>query len=207
MVKNYFLLWAVILVIIVSYQLTNSETLVYILWSSWLVGLILNSILQKDLQSFTMWSSTHMANVTFDKQVDFWEEYLDLATKSVQNLWHHWPNEKSEKFANELRDLRRSKKHLLWLTRDINERLEVFEKKLRDIWGKAHILKNEPAWPIRTKLVWENHYTQLRLITVKDDDWNDWGYFEVIYYLQEKILWISDLTDLRMKIIVSAINI
>jgi hypothetical protein len=80
-------------------------------------------------------TGSHMANVAFDKYVQFCEEYAEGFHKALDTLVAHGPTEKVLSDAAALYKLRR--KWRVWITTDTDEKLEQFEQALRDIGASA----------------------------------------------------------------------
>jgi hypothetical protein len=79
-----------------------------------------------------------MANVAFDKHVQFCEEYTAEVYRALQFLFKRGPHANVLQNANALMDLRT--KWSVWLTPDIESQLEKFEGALRKIGANAWLL-------------------------------------------------------------------
>ena len=84
---------------------------------------------------FSLGSSSHMANVAFDKHVLFCEEYVAEMQRTLATLYKDGPQGTALEHARSL--YRVQEKYRLWLTPDIEEGLEKFEKALREIGAGA----------------------------------------------------------------------
>ncbi|NUX98840.1 hypothetical protein [Paraburkholderia youngii] len=80
-------------------------------------------------------AGSHMANVAFDKYVQFCEEYAEGFRNALDTLVTSGPTEKVLDDAGALYRLRR--KWTIWITTDTDEKLERFEQALRDIGASA----------------------------------------------------------------------
>ncbi|MGC2518357.1 MAG: hypothetical protein WA373_04540 [Burkholderiales bacterium] len=87
--------------------------------------------LQRQQQLFSLGTTSHMANVAFDKHVEFCKKYMQEVDKTVDTLYRRGPTEQAMAHANTLYSLRRD--YAAWLTKDISEALEPFEKIVRMI--------------------------------------------------------------------------
>lgn len=80
-------------------------------------------------------AGSHMANVAFDKYVQFCEEYAEGFHKALDTLTAHGPTDKVLADAAALYRLRR--KWAVWITTDTDEKLDRFELALREIGASA----------------------------------------------------------------------
>lgn len=84
---------------------------------------------------FSLGASSHMANVAFDKHVQFSEEYAQEAHKTLTTLFREGPTEEVLKHTRALYTLQQ--KYAVWLTVHIETELEAFEAALRRIGATA----------------------------------------------------------------------
>ncbi|MFM0035961.1 hypothetical protein [Paraburkholderia strydomiana] len=80
-------------------------------------------------------AGSHMANVAFDKYVEFCETYKDEAGDGVLILIRHGPTPEILSAANKLTDIRF--KHSLWIPSEVDARLKEFEQVWRHIGAYA----------------------------------------------------------------------
>jgi hypothetical protein len=73
--------------------------------------------LQHDDQLFQVGATSHMANMVFDKHVEFSEEYVTEVQRTVDTLFAHGPHEKALEHANNLQEIRRERRPLSELLR------------------------------------------------------------------------------------------
>ncbi|MCX4170690.1 MULTISPECIES: hypothetical protein [Paraburkholderia] len=78
------------------------------------------------IKSATDSASSHMANVAFDKYVEFCERYKDEAGEGVLILIQHGPTPEIISEARKLSDIRYS--YTLWIPSEVDTRLQEFEK-------------------------------------------------------------------------------
>jgi hypothetical protein len=83
-----------------------------------------------------------MACVAFDKQVAFCEEYAAEVHAALLTLLHEGPSEGIFKHTGPLHLLRQ--KHAVWLTPEIENGLERFERALREMGANAAYLREDP---------------------------------------------------------------
>lgn len=91
---------------------------------------------------FSLGATSHMASVAFDKHVQFCEEYVAEAQRTLGTLFREGPTEDVLKHTGNLYSLQQ--KYALWLTPKIEEDLELFESALRKIGANAHYVKIAP---------------------------------------------------------------
>lgn len=94
------------------------------------------TLLAADHQNrFVLGGSSHMASVAFDKHVEFCEEYVHEADAVLAAIFREGPSEKSVFHAGTLFAVRR--KHAVWITEKIDEKLASFEAALRQMGVSA----------------------------------------------------------------------
>src|SRR5260370_26917350 len=80
---------------------------------------------------FTVGATSHMANVAFDKHVQFCEEYTAEVNRTLTFLFRRGPHGDVLQHANALADIRTN--WTVWLTPEIETQLIRFEGALRTI--------------------------------------------------------------------------
>ena len=87
--------------------------------------------LQSKQHDFDLAIASHMANVVFDKQVEFTEQYSQKLYEIVYKMFQEGPSEKGLSYAGELRDIRI--KFSAWISKELNQKLAPYEAALREI--------------------------------------------------------------------------
>jgi len=87
-------------------------------------------------QLFNVGVTSHMANVAFDKHVEFSETYIKKMQEGLTELFRTGPPGESLRFAQDLQDIRLSFR--AWLTGDVQAKIMPFESALREM-GAIHI--------------------------------------------------------------------
>jgi hypothetical protein len=100
-------------------------------------------LIQDSQNRFLLGATSHMADVAFDKHVQFCEEYLTEAHSAVHTLFREGPSPEVLKHSPKLYSLQQ--KYMLWLTPKIEADLEIFEAALRKIGATAGYLQNAIA--------------------------------------------------------------
>ena len=186
---------AVLALIGVLYQLMRDE------------ALHLKTIeMQKQQHIFELGAMSHMANVAFDKHVEFCECYMKEVHHTVSTLFKEGPTAKSLTHANKFAEIRQE--FAAWVTDEISEKLFLFEKALRDMGAaKAHAtsLSGEAAHDeerrkaIRT--VWEQFN---KILTIQGEPPDESIAIEAVKKKIREILDIEDLIGLRKRLILQA---
>ena len=167
--------------------------------------------LQKQQQIFNIGSASHMANVTFDKHVEFCEKYLEVVHEAMNALWREGPTKKAVDFGNKLYTLRLS--YSAWVTEDMGNELFPFEQGLRSL-GAAQGFIDQTADSARhaddrSKVIWEVNSDIQKILGMKKGR-NGEGEAEItIESVKRKvrnILGIEELANLRSSLIKEAIN-
>lgn len=83
-------------------------------------------------------ASSHMANVAFDKYVEFCEAYKDSAGEGVLILIQHGPTREILPEVGKLSEIRY--KYSLWIPADVDDRLKAFESVWRTIGAFSGLL-------------------------------------------------------------------
>lgn len=95
--------------------------------------------LQEQQNSFELGATSHMAQIAFDKHVDFCEQYVAEAHRGLQNLFEKGPNEEALTYSRKLGRIRQD--FALWLTDQIEKDLAPFEKSFAKIGSGATVLQ------------------------------------------------------------------
>lgn len=162
--------------------------------------------LQNKQQDFILGTASHMAEVAYNKHVDFCEEYIERLQKGLQEIYKDGPSKNSMDIGRDLVNIRQ--KHSAWLTRKIEVELRPLETALIEMGAKEHLLYDQSTREERTKTA-ERVYRLLSLILgdeqAESDEESKIAIQEVIEIIRE-ILGINALTELRLEATRIAIN-
>lgn len=164
-------------------------------------------ILQKEQLSFNLSVTSHMANVAFDKHVEFCEKYIGKMNEGLNKLIVEGPTGYAFSLARELSEIRSGFR--TWLTEDISSKILAYEKALMDIGANDRILEHLPISERRNKIVDKMYDTYSKVTGIKDKEENideNIAPERIISHLQQ-ILGIQELTKLRQKVIAEAIGV
>src|SRR5260370_10382818 len=104
---------------------------------------------QAEMQNaFSMGATSHMATVAFDKYVGFCEEYVDAMSNALYTFIEEGGKEKAVD-ASDLFRIRQ--KWALWLTHEIETKLDRFEHDIAKIGADAQVLDVNGA-PVSNEL-------------------------------------------------------
>ena len=100
------------------------------------------ALLALDRQNnFVLGASSHMANVAFDKYVEFCEEYVHEAQEALSTLFRYGPCEDMLTHAGKL--YRIQQKHALWITAKIEQDIEPFQTEPQKIGADASYVSSK----------------------------------------------------------------
>ena len=151
---------------------------------------------------FTFGATSHMANVAFDKHIEFSEEYANAVLDALIELATKGPKSGASGHAQTLADVRT--KWLIWVTPEVNKRLIDFEYALRSIGAYM-----EEAHESQPGLDKHEAYTKGYAIFAEImglEKWNGQPISQeragdaIIIKLRE-VLGITELTELRRELV------
>ena len=87
--------------------------------------------LQQQEQIFNLGTTSHMANIAFDKHVEFCEKYMKEVDHTVSTLFAHGPSKKIDSHLGKLIEIRRE--YAAWISNEIAIQLDPFEKALNEV--------------------------------------------------------------------------
>jgi hypothetical protein len=152
---------------------------------------------------FIVGTTSHMANVAFDKHVRFCEEYVEQVFRAMENLFRQGPHEDALNYAYVLASVR--KRRAVWLTPEIEAKLEKFEAAFRKIGASAGLVKAMPGDPKGIKVMFEE-FAKVFGPEYGFKEWNgeavaeDYTMVSIIASLRN-VLGIAELTQLRSEFI------
>ena len=87
--------------------------------------------LQQQEQIFNLGVTSHMANIAFDKHVEFCEKYMKEVHQTISTLFAHGPSEKVVSHLGSLIEIKRE--YAAWISDEIASQLDPFEKALSEV--------------------------------------------------------------------------
>lgn len=162
--------------------------------------------LEEARNRFTVGATSHMADVAFDKHVEFCEQYVEEMFTTLENLFRKGPSEDALQHASSLYGIRKAR--AVWLTPEIEADLERFEAALRKIGANAQLLKMVPGTPEAIKEM----FSEFAHVFGAKYGFKQWAgepvtqerTIEAVIVSLRKILGIDELTRLRGELIKSA---
>lgn len=212
-----------VVVFILAFILPTTEMMKGIYATPGLLGLFAilyqilrdQSVLERDeallrkQQVFSIGAASHMADVAFDKHVEFCDKYLKQVHEAVFTLYRDGPTAAAVNFGNALYLLRLE--YSAWLTEEINNDLFPFEQALRELGAKQGFIKQTAGVEqyAQTRLdhinqVYEDFKRILSFEAGKEPDPNI--AVESVKKRIREILGIEDLVTLRKALVEQAIN-
>lgn len=104
--------------------------------------------LQRKQHDFGLGIASHMANVVFDKQVEFSEKYAQTVYTVIQKMGQEGPSENALSYSKELQNIRISSAP--WISEQLNQNLMPYEAALREIGALATLERTYPNDPSRS---------------------------------------------------------
>lgn len=170
------------------------------------------AVLTQQLEhAFAVGSSSHMANVAFDKHVKFCEDYAKELRSTLATFIEKGPTEQALPHSWKLTSLRNE--NALWLTPEMEAPLENFEQALRDLGASEHFIAtarqiDDAERQKRINLIYERFHSILgEKMMGKPDGGTALDEALAIGNVVRglgRILGVDDLTRLRQKILSNA---
>jgi len=165
-----------------------------------------NIMLQQKQQDFSIGVTSHMANVTFDKHVEFCEKYMKETKEGFIKLMGQGPTPDAAGTAIGLKYLRLQ--YDMWISPDVHKKLEYFEQALFDIGMLTPAADETPAGLDDVKMLEEARRLfdvitgERRAVTATE---KQIVVTKVTEHLRE-VLGINELFVLRQKAVADAIK-
>jgi hypothetical protein len=121
----------------------------------------------KDVENvFTMAANSHMAAVSFDRHVEFCEEYVKAMIVVTDELLKRGPHPDSVNLPAKLFVVRQ--KYVLWLSPDTERAMNLFEGAIRKIGADAYLLKSmqDEKFEERSTVVKRMHALFLEILEI-----------------------------------------
>jgi hypothetical protein len=159
--------------------------------------------LQRQQQIFNLGSTSHMANVAFDKHVEFCEHYMEEVHNTINTLFQEGPTTKALDHSRNLFNMKR--RYAAWIPQDVALTLEPFEKAISEI-GTGSRLRNmqtgpdtlnltEKTWGTLNKIMDKNLNAEHREVAVEEQKQRI-----------RAILGIEELTKMRTMLVKEALS-
>ncbi len=168
-----------------------------------------NLNLQYRQQDFILSTSSHIADVVYDRHVLFCEEYIDRVQKGRQELLRDGASPKALSIGGDLVRIRQ--KHSAWLTDKIENSLKPFEQALIKIGADEQHLRTTATQDIddRKRDIIDKLYRSFGLVLGHEKPMNDMEaeiHIDKIIDKIRDILGIKTMTELRSEAICVTLN-
>lgn len=169
------------------------------------------TLLAMDHQNrFVLGASSHMANIAFDKHVEFCEEYVREANEALYTIFRHGPSGKVLEHAANL--YRIQQKHAVWLTSKIEQDLEPFQAALRQMGASAEYVRETTGDPTAAQR--QEHINRMYTILAKVTGSKEWDGKELTDELAvtsqirqlRAILGTEELNEMRRALVTKAVS-
>lgn len=161
---------------------------------------------QQQQHLFNLGAMSHMANVAFDKHVEFCERYMTEVHETLFTLFKEGPTEKTLEHAAKFVDIKQE--FAAWVTDDINEKLFPFEQALRDLGeakGFVTTTAGEADYEGQRKMAVKQAWDKFNeILTIRGEQPDEHVAIEAVKKKIREILDIEDLTKLRKGLILQA---
>ncbi|GLQ88578.1 hypothetical protein [Dyella flagellata] len=155
--------------------------------------------------NFSLAANSHMASVAFDKHAEFSEKYAIETQATLVTLFRKGPTDEALEHAHKLYLIRSD--FAVWLTRDIDTKLEEFEAALREVGASAHYVYNNVDARDRQEKLDGMYRTFAQIIGMKawnDERLTDEKAIASVFQHLRVILGMEELTKLRQAIVSKA---
>jgi hypothetical protein len=157
--------------------------------------------------SLAVGATSHMANVAFDKHVEFCEKYVAEMNLTLTTLHMEGPSQKASEHAGSLQKIRVT--HTLWLSTEIQGRLAKLEFALRAIGVYERHVNNYVSADGRSERIKELFTVFMKVIGEAEWEGKVLPQETAIPTMIEslrKVLGITELTELRSTLIGRAVS-
>jgi hypothetical protein len=162
--------------------------------------------IQRKEHFFNLSVTSHMANIAFDKHVQFCEKYIKQMHEGLIKLSQDGPTQEALSIAVELSKIK--KEFRTWLTKDIMDSVKQYEEALLDIGSKARSEEHIKDDKKRAEVIDEMFrvFSGVRGIKATEGKIDEKITPEKIIHSLQQVLGIQELTKLRQKVITEAIK-
>jgi hypothetical protein len=167
--------------------------------------------LQRQQQVFNFASTSHMANVAFDKHVEFCEKYMEEVHSTITTFFRDGPTAKALNHAANFLEIRR--RYSAWLPKEISLGLEPFEKAVGQIGASHHLVEALSAQQQdnagRRQALDEMYATFKQVMQLKGSELLPEHKEVAIEEVKEKvrsIVGIDELTEMRKRLMAEALS-
>lgn len=166
-----------------------------------------NRRLQNEQNQFNLAATSHMANIVFERQVAFCEEYIVTLDQVFSHLQKNGPSKEIEKYLEKL--VATKKKYITWLSSELVERLEVIENEMQRIITSDYLVnvvqQKEPERSIYINEMWKSFNRLIGVHNSGDEIDSKQTVKNILEYVKG-ILGITELEVLRREMVSRSIS-
>ncbi|MCP3942909.1 MAG: hypothetical protein GY710_15675 [Desulfobacteraceae bacterium] len=162
--------------------------------------------IQQSGHDFSLGVTSHMAQVAFDKHVEFCEKYMSEVHETMSTLWREGPTREAKTHSNNFFMLR--VEYATWVTEEIANKLTNFEDTLLKIGAKAALAEalNQKTADEAFQAADDSWLAVLGIAIDKKKTPDENIAIESIKNRIRNILGVQELTELRGALIKKAIS-
>ncbi len=165
--------------------------------------------LQRQQESFTLGTTSHMANVAFDKHVEFCEKYMSEVHGTVATLFRQGPTQDALQHARRFAELKNE--FAAWLPRDVVLDLEPFENAVNKIGALSDLVdalqgSDQPGRPTAIQEMYDIFREVMQIGENVPIEKQPETAVEVVKEHVRAMLGIEELTKLRRKLVKRALS-
>lgn len=169
-----------------------------------------SELLMRYQNSFAMGATSHMANVAFNKHVEFSEEYIKESYAALQTIFRKGPTQEALSHSDILASVR--EKYAVWLTPRMEKDLQPFEMALRQMGASAGYVQATVG--DRTATQRQEHINRMYEILARLTSLKEWEGEELTDELAistqiqqlRSILGTDELSKLRQSLLMRAVK-
>lgn len=165
-----------------------------------------NLELQQQQHLFNIGAMSHMANVVFDKHVQFCDHYIKELHSTLTTLFREGPTSSALTHARNFALIKQE--YAAWITDDISNQLIPFEQALRNLGAaKEYINTTENAEGYekeRHEFIRKAYNEFNKILTIDGNQPDEQVAIEIIIKNIREILDIENLTQLRKSLVTQA---
>lgn len=147
----------------------------------------------------SLFAGGHFGSTIYDRHLQFCEEYWKRVLEIIRELFTKGQFKELVNRANALYSFRMEQ--AIWLTEDMNLRLEGFEQALRNMGADEHRLEHLPVGKQRSEVVDRSHdlFSKVLVIDPKSKENPDTVSYVAVLKELQKILGISEAYEFRKR--------
>lgn len=168
--------------------------------------------LQNQQQLFNLGATSHMANVVFDKHVEFCEKYISEVHETTLTLFQKGPTKEALNHAGSLYKLRIE--YSAWITPEMVSKLEPFEDAIRHMGADAGLVAaletTDDKDGVRSNAIermYDTFRKTLNLEEFPDEDPDAVNSAKAIQNAIRKILQVDELVHIREHLVKNAASL